>query len=55
MRFGFRVVGSACRQVFSHLTLSFGGNVLGVLSLKDVPSAYRLGRRTSWPSGSPGW
>lgn len=26
-----RAVGSACRQVFSHLTLSFGGNVLAML------------------------
>jgi hypothetical protein len=31
MRFGFAAVGSACRQVFSHLTLSFGGNVLAML------------------------
>jgi hypothetical protein len=31
MRLGFRAVGSACHQVFSHLTLSFGGNVLAML------------------------
>jgi hypothetical protein len=31
MRLGFRAVGSACRQVFSHLTLSFGANVLAML------------------------
>jgi hypothetical protein len=31
MRFGLRAVGSACRQVFSHLTLSFGGNVVAML------------------------
>ncbi|HVU77954.1 MAG TPA: hypothetical protein VHC67_10255 [Gaiellaceae bacterium] len=31
MGFGLRAVGSACRQVFSHLTLSFGGNVLAML------------------------
>ena len=31
MRLGLRAVGSACYQVFSHLTLSFGGNVLAML------------------------
>lgn len=31
MGFGFRALWSACRQVFSHLTLSFGGNVLAML------------------------
>jgi hypothetical protein len=31
MRFGFRAIRSACHQVFSHLTLSFGGNVLAML------------------------
>lgn len=31
MRLGFRAVGSACRQVFSHLTLSFGCNVVAML------------------------
>ena len=31
MGLGLRAVGSACRQVFSHLTLSFGGNVLAML------------------------
>ena len=31
MRLGFRALGSACRQVFSHLALSFGGNVLAML------------------------
>lgn len=31
MRLGLRVVGSSCRQVFSHLALSFGGNVLAML------------------------
>jgi hypothetical protein len=31
MRFGLRAVGSACRQVFSHLTLSFASNVLAML------------------------
>ena len=31
MRFGLRAVGSACRQVFSRLTLSFGANVLAML------------------------
>ena len=31
MRFGARAVGSACYQIFSHLTLSFGGNVLAML------------------------
>lgn len=31
MRFGLRAAGSACRQVFSHLTLSFGGNLLAML------------------------
>jgi hypothetical protein len=31
MRLGFRAVVSACRQVFSHLTLSFGANVLAML------------------------
>jgi hypothetical protein len=37
MRFGLRAVGSACQQVFSHLTLSFGTNVLAmVLSLPIV-------------------
>ena len=37
MRFGIRAVGSSCRQVFSHLALSFGGNVFAmVLSLPIV-------------------
>jgi hypothetical protein len=37
MRLGFRAVGSSCAQVFSHLALSFGGNVLAmVLSLPIV-------------------
>src|SRR5919201_3926367 len=31
MRLGLRAVGSACRQVFSHLALSFGGNLLAML------------------------
>jgi hypothetical protein len=31
MGFGLRAVGSSCSQVFSHLTLSFGGNVLAML------------------------
>jgi hypothetical protein len=31
MRLALRAVGSACRQVFSHLTLSFGANVLAML------------------------
>jgi hypothetical protein len=31
MRLGFRAVGSACYQVFSHLALSFGGNLLAML------------------------
>jgi hypothetical protein len=31
MRLGFRAGGSACYQVFSHLTLSFGGNLLAML------------------------
>ena len=31
MRLGLRAVGSACYQVFSHLTMSFGGNVLAML------------------------
>ena len=31
MGFGLRAVGSSCRQVFSHLALSFGGNVLAML------------------------
>jgi hypothetical protein len=31
MRLGFRALGSACYQVFSHLTLSFGGNLLAML------------------------
>ena len=31
MRFGLRTVGSSCRQVFSHLALSFGANVLAML------------------------
>ena len=31
MRLGLRAVGSACRQVFSHLALSFGGNMLAML------------------------
>ena len=31
MRFGLRAVGSACRQVFSHLAVSFGGNLLAML------------------------
>jgi len=31
MRLGFRAVGSACRQVFSHLAVSFGGNLLAML------------------------
>src|SRR5919199_5504330 len=31
MRLGVRAVGSSCYQVFSHLTLSFGGNVLAML------------------------
>ena len=37
MRIGLRAVGSSCSQVFSHLALSFGGNVLAmVLSLPIV-------------------
>ena len=31
MRFGIRAVGSSCYQVFSHLALSFGSNVLAML------------------------
>ena len=31
MRLGFRAVGSSCYQVFSHLALSFGGNILAML------------------------
>jgi hypothetical protein len=31
MRLGLRAVGSSCYQVFSHLALSFGGNVLAML------------------------
>jgi hypothetical protein len=31
MRLAFRAVGSAAHQVFSHLTLSFGANVLAML------------------------
>jgi len=31
MRLGARAVGSSCYQVFSHLALSFGGNVLAML------------------------
>jgi len=31
MRLGARAVGSACHQVFTHLALSFGGNVLAML------------------------
>ena len=31
MRLGFRAVGSACYQVFSHFALSFGGNLLAML------------------------
>jgi hypothetical protein len=31
MRLGFRAVGSSCRQVFSHLAQSFGGNLLAML------------------------
>lgn len=31
MRLGVRAVGSSCRQVFSHLALSFGGNLLAML------------------------
>ena len=31
MRLGFRAVGSACYQVFSHLGVSFGGNLLAML------------------------
>jgi hypothetical protein len=31
MRLGLRVLGSACSQVFSHLTVSFGGNLLAML------------------------
>ena len=31
MRLGFRAVGSACSQVFSHLAVSFGGNLLAML------------------------
>lgn len=31
MGLGLRAVGSACLQVFRHLTLSFGGNVLAML------------------------
>jgi len=31
MRLGLRAVGSACRQVLSHLAVSFGGNLLAML------------------------
>jgi hypothetical protein len=31
MRLGLRAVGSACYQVFSHFTVSFGGNLLAML------------------------
>ena len=31
MRVGIRAVGSSCHQVFSHLALSFGANVLAML------------------------
>src|SRR6476660_8906922 len=31
MRLGFRAVRSSCYQVFSHVALSFGGNVVAIL------------------------
>ena len=31
MRLGFRAVGSACYQVFTHFAVSFGGNLLAML------------------------
>jgi len=31
MRLGFRALGSACHQVFSHVAQSFGGNLLAML------------------------
>ena len=31
MRLGFRAVGSACHQVFTHFAVSFGGNLLAML------------------------
>jgi hypothetical protein len=39
MRHGFRAVGSACYQVFSHLTLSFGGNLLAMLLSLPIVAA----------------
>jgi hypothetical protein len=40
MRCALRAVGSACRQVFSHLTLSFGSNVLA--TLLSLPVVFAL-------------
>jgi len=31
MRLGFRAVGSACHQIFTHFTVSVGGNLLAML------------------------
>src|SRR4029079_9709540 len=31
MRLGFRALGSACHQVFTHFTVSLGGNLLAML------------------------
>jgi hypothetical protein len=47
MRFGIRAVGSSCYQVFSHLALSFGGNVLAMLLslpivLVSIVAAYAV-------------
>ena len=42
--------GGASRRRTAGLAglVAFGGNVLGVLALKDVPAAYRLGRLDAW-------
>ena len=56
MRFGIRAVGSSCYQVFSHLALSFGGNVLAMLLslpivLVSVVAAYAFHSLSLVPLG----
>jgi len=53
---GIRAVGSSCYQVFSHLALSFGGNVLAILLslpivLVSIGAAYILHSLSLVPLG----
>ena len=57
MRLGLRAVGSACYQVFSHLAVSFGGNLLAMLLSLPIVLVLivvrRWSRRPAVPEAPP--